>query len=345
MPSQLIPILSVIIPSTRSSSLKETINSVHRMNLEAIKYEVVVVDNTNNKLIKSTIDALSKEHGNLVYIHESRPGLHYARHSGLRAAKGSIVAYIDDDIEVETDWGENIIKIMQDEKIVLLGGKVLPKYASEPKEWIPCTNSASGSDQLINYYLSLINLGCKKTICSPSYILGCNFITRKKLVIDIGGFHPDGMPWSSRYLRGDGETHLANQLEKMGKVLYSPELVTYHNIPDHRLNFSYFKNRAYMEGITGSYVDWRNHYLSKKSKQNDLIFLLRNLPDLILVKRRVNMYSEVVSRFNKTSDKYLCVRTNNRLNMSYAKGYLTHSLMLLWNKDIRNWVRKELYYD
>jgi GT2 family glycosyltransferase/O-antigen/teichoic acid export membrane protein len=66
-------------------------------------FEVVVVDNApSTDEVRRVVAALADPR--LRYVLEPRPGLSLARNVGARAARGAIVAYTDDDVEVDRDW-------------------------------------------------------------------------------------------------------------------------------------------------------------------------------------------------------------------------------------------------
>jgi glycosyltransferase involved in cell wall biosynthesis len=89
------PLVSVIIPTfNRRDLLKEALNSVLSQTYKNI--EIIVVNDAGadaRDLISSRNQA-----GNIVYLeHDRNAGPSAARNSGIRAAKGDYIAYLDDD--------------------------------------------------------------------------------------------------------------------------------------------------------------------------------------------------------------------------------------------------------
>ncbi len=92
-----LPPISVVIPSMleRSSSLDDCLRSLAA--LDYPDYEVIVVD--NRPAGSPYVDLPGVQ-----VLSEPRPGISAARNRGLAVATGEIVAFTDDDVEVDRDW-------------------------------------------------------------------------------------------------------------------------------------------------------------------------------------------------------------------------------------------------
>ena len=91
--------------------------------LDPAPLEVVVVDNAPGT--GSTRAAVDRMTG-IRYIAEPRPGLSAARNAGLRAARGEIVAFTDDDVTVEPQWAGRLAEPFADPAVAVATGLVLP---------------------------------------------------------------------------------------------------------------------------------------------------------------------------------------------------------------------------
>jgi succinoglycan biosynthesis protein ExoM len=99
--------ISIIIPTQRrpgplalaaGSALRQT-------GVDLTQVELVIVDNDAVPSAKPTAEALTKQAPfTVIYVHEPRAGVAYARNAAMRAAKGQLIAFLDDDEEAPTTW-------------------------------------------------------------------------------------------------------------------------------------------------------------------------------------------------------------------------------------------------
>ncbi|MBX3304464.1 MAG: glycosyltransferase [Nitrospira sp.] len=103
------PKVSVILPSyNRPDRLTEALQSVLRQSYQ--DFEIVVV-NDGGTDVGATVAALND--GRIMYIqHDRNRGLAAARNTGLRAAKGKYVAYLDDDDRYLPNHLETLVKVL-----------------------------------------------------------------------------------------------------------------------------------------------------------------------------------------------------------------------------------------
>ena len=95
--AHLLPSISVVVPSLlgRLDGLEACLRSL--ADLDYPDYEVIVVDNR-------PAGAPPVDLPGVRVVRETRPGISAARNRGLEAATGEIVAFTDDDVEVDPGW-------------------------------------------------------------------------------------------------------------------------------------------------------------------------------------------------------------------------------------------------
>lgn len=247
--------LSIIIPTrNRSGLLFGALESITHQILSESEFEVIVVDNGSSDDTRVVVESFGIKIPNLQYCYDETPGLHIGRHLGMKMAKSDILVFADDDIEAFPTWLEGIIESFQDADVALVGGKDLPKFVRSPPEWLLSMWQKQRTEGRILSQLSVLDLGEEPRVIRPNLVFGCNFSIRKGVLLDIGGFHPDGMPAELITYRGDGENAVTRAIRLKGlKAFYNPKASVYHIIPKKRMTVDYFYRRAFAQGISTSY--------------------------------------------------------------------------------------------
>ena len=307
--------LSVIIPTrNREKVLKKALESLTKQTLEQKYFEVIVVDNGSTDNTKEVVESFLEKIDNLVYIYDDNPGLHVGRHRGLLASKSDILVYGDDDIEATPTWLEGVLKSFKDKNVVLVGGKNLPNFESTPPEWIKQLWEQGGNEKILGS-LSIIDLGDEIKEISPYYVFGCNFSIKKEILLEAGGFHPDGMPQEIIKYRGDGESYVSKYIKEKGyTVVYNPEASVYHLCSSMRMTKKYFAKRAYNQAISDSYSAIREG-------------------------REVDMFKRQIKCIIK---KYFLFR-DMEIEISYLKGYSYHQKEAKKDKNLMEWIQRDSY--
>ena len=314
--------LSVIIPTrNRANMLKRALVSIAKQNLSQQCFETIVVDNGSTDDTRVVVDSFVEKMPNLRYFYEPAPGLHVGRHKGLKEAKADILVYADDDIEAFPTWLEGIAKAFEDKDVMLVSGKNLPKFETEPPDWIIRMWSQAHNENRVLGALSILDFGDSIKEITPYYVFGCNFSIRKSILLEAKGFHPDAMPQELIRFRGDGESHVSRYILEQGyKALYHPKASVYHVIPKSRMTEDYFCGRAYNEGISNSYTQIRN---------------FRKIAKGIMKLRRIKQ--GLICCFSS--------KLEAKIQKSYWDGYLYHQREVKSDPSLYEWIIKENYID
>lgn len=329
--------ISVIIPTrNRCFFLQKALESLTKQTFSMERFEVIVIDNgstDDTKAITESFDGKFK----LQYHYDDRPGLHVGRHDGIKLSKSNLLAFADDDIEAFPTWLEGIYESFQDKKVVLVGGKNLPLYENQPPFWIQqkwyqlCEFGHCICD------LSILDFGDEVRNISPYYIWGCNFSIRKDVLLDAGGFHPDGMPFELIRYRGDGETYVSQYVIEHNLIaLYNPKASIYHLVPKERLSIDYFCKRAFCQGVSDSYTHLRNH--TEKEIDYTPSSKWRKRIRTVLGIEGVGILKRIESQLNLTD-------YDKQIKQSYEIGYSYHQSQYKRDISIREWVHKENYIE
>lgn len=119
------PAFSVVVcTQNRAPQLTQCLASLN--GLDHPSYEVLVVDNTADD---SAAERIASEMG-ARYVREPRTGLSRARNTGSRAAKGGLIAYLDDDAVADPGWLGRHQAALTDPAVMVTTGRILPITAN-----------------------------------------------------------------------------------------------------------------------------------------------------------------------------------------------------------------------
>lgn len=251
---------SIIIPTyNRCDALRRALASLSEMNHRPDDHEVIVVDNASTDQTRDVVEEAATRYPTrpIRYSYEPIPGLLSGRHRGAIEARGDICAFLDDDVRVGRDWLIGLKDAFRDPAIVQVGGPSSPLFEKAPPDWLAGFYTDNESGRSCGW-LSLLDGGKRVKEIDPCYTWGLNFAIRRKVLFDVGGFHPDSIPNPLQRFQGDGETGLSLKVARAGlKALYHPLVSVQHEVPASRVTVEYFEQRAYFQGVCDSYTQIR----------------------------------------------------------------------------------------
>ena len=124
-------LISVILCTAghRPDQLHRCLSSLAR--LDDPNFEIFLVENAVSPAL--AVDQLPTA---VKHVHEPRRGLDRARNRGILESSGEIVAFVDDDCEVDPDWLRGIRKAFSDPAVALVTGRVRPaRLDRESQQW------------------------------------------------------------------------------------------------------------------------------------------------------------------------------------------------------------------
>jgi O-antigen biosynthesis protein len=198
------PSISVVVCTYNGKrTIRDTLDGLKK--LEYSNFEVIVV---NDGSTDGTGD-IAKEYGFKVITTENR-GLSSARNTGMRAAKGDIVAYIDDDARPDPHWLTYLAVAFMNSNHVGIGGPNLPP--PNDGSIAECVANSPGGPMHVLL-----------TDDEAEHIPGCNMAFRKAALEAIEGF-------DHRFRIAGDDVDLCWRLQKQGWTLgFSPAAVVWHH--------------------------------------------------------------------------------------------------------------------
>jgi glycosyltransferase involved in cell wall biosynthesis len=168
-------------------------------------------------------------------------GLSSARNTGIGAATGSIIAFMDDDAVADPGWLAAIISRYADPSVIGVGGSIEPLWVHGRPPWFP---------QEFDWVVGCTYHGMPRTTSPVRNLIGCNMSFRRETFIDAEPFRVGVGRRGGRPL-GCEETLFCIALAQQRphqKVLYEPEARVLHRVPPERRTWRYFRARCYAEG-------------------------------------------------------------------------------------------------
>ena len=181
------PLISVVVCTyNRADLVRQALQSLREQTADPATFEVIVVDNVSTDRTAAVVHALiERGWAQLSYVYEPEQGLSVARNTGMRRARGTYVAYIDDDARAAPDWIESVARCARERSPDGIGGPIMPYYVTERPDWF-----------LDRYQVRPITGQSRYLVYGESFC-GSNMAFRKKVLEDLNGF-------SARYgMRGD----------------------------------------------------------------------------------------------------------------------------------------------
>lgn len=226
----------VLATKDRGPVIKETIDSLVRLDFPASEFEIIIVDNLSNaENQKDLLNYQALFPAIIRYVREEKLGLSNARNCGVHNSSGEILAFIDDDAIAPEYWLKNLVKAFDDPKVFAVGSKVMPRFVTPPPQWL---------DKRLGMYISNFDEGDQVIeLHYNQYPRGTNMAFRRE-AFEKCGYFSDLFGRKGNSLMSYEEIELCYRIEKAGfTILYIPDAEIHHLIRGDRFNDDWFKSR------------------------------------------------------------------------------------------------------
>ncbi len=251
------PLVSVVVCTfNRAVFLRKCLASL--LNQENFPpFEVVVVDNNStDDTAKVVAEARQETALPFQYIFLAEMGLSLARNVGIQAARGSIIAFIDDDAVAEPSWVQEIQNGFQlFPQAAGMGGAVKGEYESARPDWLAtdllCAISVGEFGETLRW------------MERHESVLGCNMAFRREIFERRGNFLAN-LGRTGLSLLAAEEVEFCNRLRAHGEsIVYNPRMAISHWVPKERLTKPYIRERMNWNGRSIARTDqaWGNSIL------------------------------------------------------------------------------------
>lgn len=182
-----------------------------------------------------------------VLANSSTRGLSGARNTGVLAASGDVVAFLDDDAIAAPDWAARLEGAYQTDDVIGVGGRVVPLWGAPRPRWLP---------EEFLWVLGCSYKGQPTDRAEVRNAIGSNMSFRREVFTAVGGFDV-GMGRIGKDAGGCEETELsirAAGIRPAAKIVLEPSAVCHHLVTPDRVTRHYFRRRCRAEGRSKAVV-------------------------------------------------------------------------------------------
>ena len=240
----------------RWDDLTAAVASVQRQ--DATAREIIVSIDDNPELLERAGHAFEEA---LVVANAQLPGVAGAKNTGAQAAKGAIVAFLDDDATAEADWLGLLAAGFEDDEVIGVGGAVVPVWPEQRPAWFP---------EEFDWVVGCTYRGMPVGRAAVRNFIGANMAFRREVFERVSFFpgigHAGGRPLGG----SDPDFCIRVSTSFPGRVLlYEPSARVHHRVTPERARWSYFVRRCLNEGtakgVLTRRVGWQDALRSERA--------------------------------------------------------------------------------
>jgi len=211
--------ISVIVCTrNRCEKLNIVLDSLNEAAIpEGVEFEVVIVDNGSSDATAATCAqyAAGKQRA-FRYVFEGTRGKSSALNAGMRAARGDVWGFTDDDCVVDRQWVAQIAKVFADPEVAVAGGRV-ELYDKRDRASTLITETEP------------MELNRKPRMFFKPLIIGANTVFRRKVYEAVGDYDVLLGPGSPDSAVAEDMDYIYRAYRKKFQTVFRPELIVYHN--------------------------------------------------------------------------------------------------------------------
>lgn len=206
--------------------------------------EIVLVVDHNPSLLTAAREAFPR----IVCVsNDEAPGLSGARNAGIRASRGDIIAFLDDDAAADRSWIASLAVHYDDPRVIAVGGRSEPKWLAGRPAWFPPE---------FDWVVGCTYRGMPTERAAVRNMIGSNMSFRRAVFEVVGGFDPT-VGRIGANPAGCEETEMCIRARAAfpgSSIIYEPAAVVTHTVPPVRGSWGYFRARCLAEGRSKAVV-------------------------------------------------------------------------------------------
>lgn len=239
--------VSVIIctyTEERLKDLHEAVDSVLAQTL--LPHQVIVAVDHNRRLAEILGNRLPSDVQ--VVLNEGARGLSETRNAGIRASKGAVVAFIDDDAVADPAWLDMLVRRFDNPRVVAVGGRAIPRWLNGGRpNWFA---------EELDWVVGCTYKGLPVRGSQVRNMIGCNMSFRTEC-FDEAGFFSTRVGRNGRLQGAGEEAEICQRISRAmpwSLIVYEPNAIIHHKVPSWRIGPRYLVTRSYDEGLCKTIV-------------------------------------------------------------------------------------------
>jgi GT2 family glycosyltransferase len=164
------------------------------------------------------------------------------------------VAFIDDDVQIDSRWYTAVGSVFQDPGVDFAGGKTLPDWSQPPPDWLPPTYCGvvawiDGGDQVREFGVDYDGI-----------LAGHNAVIRRRVLDRLGNPpYPTCVGRSGKGLLTADEDFYFRLLQTGARGLYVPDLIVYHYVSPSMLTKRYHRRWCFWNSVSHARLGRKAH--------------------------------------------------------------------------------------
>jgi glycosyltransferase involved in cell wall biosynthesis len=236
----------IVCTHNRARLLTGCLQSLADQTMPVGHYEVIVVESSCTDHTSAVAERFVEACANFRTIRELQPGKSRASNAGLRFARGTHVAFIDDDARAPRPWIEQIADAFSNTAPApaVVAGRIQSIYERPPPAW----------------WKSVTEEGVlKPRFLKPRWdlyrVCGSNLAFNKEALLECGGFAEQHGPVGGRFRLGEDTEATVRVAARYPRVWYDPSITVEHWVPAEKMTLRYLVWRGYLSGVAISEIE------------------------------------------------------------------------------------------
>jgi GT2 family glycosyltransferase len=252
------PLVSIVVCAHRTDRYNDLVEAV--LSLKSQTYgdvEIICVFDGNRDLCEK-FAAEGQSKGVETILNRENLGLSESRNRGATRAKGSIIAFFDDDAVADSSWAEELVRMFEELGALAAGGSILPLWTTKKPICLP---------EEYYWLIGATHKGFPEEVAEVRNTFGSNLSFRRDVFAELGGFKVDLGFKGTRLIQGE-EVEICDRMrQRFGKgVIYNPKAIVFHKVFPERLKMRYLFSRAFWQGYSKRELERRGYSLTEEGR-------------------------------------------------------------------------------